>query len=466
MPYNINGVFVPLSPPNWPPVPATKILSSRHIAVIEDLILGINQGVNAGRILSTTTGGSGAAYTASLGAFVTSLAPGKQFFQITFHANSVADATLNINGLGALLLQEEASSGALVNMTAGRIQAGRSYFCVVLAGLIKVVGLPDLPIVFPFTRNTHTGFTMSTAGGSGTMTIGQGQCADSTNSVLIDRFAALNKTTAGFAEGNNAGGLDTGTTVLSAIGATCSFATNVMTCTVAPTQGSFQIGQVINSFDLPADTVIVSFGTGSGGTGTYNLSTAPGSLSARTCAGLSWYHYHSIRRPDTGATDILYSRSATAPTMPANYTQRRWIGVGLIAPSGLTWVKFNQVDDRVMWDAPIVERESISAGGFHGLTVPSQIRTLALCGLTGSITAPVTYGAHLYDLSSSFIQGGSGSGLSVAGVNQANNYAFGGRTEVRTDLGARVGLSTSFGPTSLSLATFGYNIAEAKGRNA
>ena len=42
--------------------------------------------------------------------------------------------------------------------------------------------------------------------------------------------------------------------------------------------------------------------------------------------GNSDYYIHAIARSDTGVTDILYSLSSTAPTMPANYDFRRLIG--------------------------------------------------------------------------------------------------------------------------------------------
>ncbi len=66
-------------------------------------------------------------------------------------------------------------------------------------------------------------------------------------------------------------------------GATCSFATNQMTCTVAPTTGAFAIGQVITSAGVTAGTTITAFGTGAGGLGTYTLSTSPGTIAAQSC---------------------------------------------------------------------------------------------------------------------------------------------------------------------------------------
>lgn len=40
----------------------------------------------------------------------------------------------------------------------------------------------------------------------------------------------------------------------------------------------------------------------------------------------TWYHIWLIKRPDTGVVDVLASESATAPTMPTNYTLKRRIG--------------------------------------------------------------------------------------------------------------------------------------------
>jgi hypothetical protein len=66
----------------------------------------------------------------------------------------------------------------------------------------------------------------------------------------------------------------------SVTGGSASFATNVMTCTVAPTAGAFAVGQTVNAPGVLPTTTIVSLGTGTGGLGTYNLSTSPGTIAA------------------------------------------------------------------------------------------------------------------------------------------------------------------------------------------
>jgi len=64
---------------------------------------------------------------------------------------------------------------------------------------------------------------------------------------------------------------------------TASFATNVMTVTA--TAATLKIGQIITGANIPANTFITSFGTGTGGNGTYNLSTSPGTLSSQAAVG-------------------------------------------------------------------------------------------------------------------------------------------------------------------------------------
>jgi len=68
---------------------------------------------------------------------------------------------------------------------------------------------------------------------------------------------------------------------------TASFATNVMTVTVA-SSGTLKVGDVITSAGVAAGTYITSFGTGTGGTGTYNLSTTPGTITAQAVTSTSY----------------------------------------------------------------------------------------------------------------------------------------------------------------------------------
>lgn len=68
---------------------------------------------------------------------------------------------------------------------------------------------------------------------------------------------------------------------------TASFATNVMTVT-GVTSGVFRVGQLIQSAGVAAGTYITSLGTGTGGTGTYNLSTSPGTIITQAVSASAW----------------------------------------------------------------------------------------------------------------------------------------------------------------------------------
>jgi hypothetical protein len=63
-------------------------------------------------------------------------------------------------------------------------------------------------------------------------------------------------------------------------------ATTVLTVN-SITSGVFNIGDQILGAGLPANTKITSFGTGTGGVGTYNLSTTPGTITAEAMTSLS-----------------------------------------------------------------------------------------------------------------------------------------------------------------------------------
>lgn len=68
---------------------------------------------------------------------------------------------------------------------------------------------------------------------------------------------------------------------------TASFATNVMTVTVA-SSGSLKVGDVVTSAGVAAGTYITALGTGTGGVGTYTLSTTPGTIAAQAVTSTSY----------------------------------------------------------------------------------------------------------------------------------------------------------------------------------
>jgi hypothetical protein len=70
---------------------------------------------------------------------------------------------------------------------------------------------------------------------------------------------------------------------------TATFATNVMTVT-AVAQGELAVGQEVVADGVSTGTTITSLGTGTGGIGTYNLSTSPGTLGSRAVSTLAYVY--------------------------------------------------------------------------------------------------------------------------------------------------------------------------------
>lgn len=86
------------------------------------------------------------------------------------------------------------------------------------------------------------------------------------------------------------------------------------------------------------------------------------------------YHVFAIKRPDTGVVDALFSLSATAPTMPTNYTLKRRLGS--ILRIGAAIKPFIQSGDDFLWLAPVVDVDATNPGNSavtRTLTVPTGV---------------------------------------------------------------------------------------------
>ena len=86
-------------------------------------------------------------------------------------------------------------------------------------------------------------------------------------------------------------------------------------------------------------------------TSAWAVGTGNGGLDTGAIANTTWYHWFLIRRPDTGVTDILVSLSATAPTMPTNYSQFRRIGSWKTNGSA-QWETMVQYGNKFLWGTP------------------------------------------------------------------------------------------------------------------
>lgn len=81
------------------------------------------------------------------------------------------------------------------------------------------------------------------------------------------------------------------------------------------------------------------------------VGTNQGGLDTGSKANSTWYHVWVIGRVDTHVVDVLFSTSATAPTMPANYTKKRRIGA-VKTDSSSNLIQFLQYGDEFRWLSP------------------------------------------------------------------------------------------------------------------
>lgn len=118
------------------------------------------------------------------------------------------------------------------------------------------------------------------------------------------------------------------------------------------------------------------------------VGTNQGGLDTGSIANTT-YHVWLILRSDTGVVDVLFSASASAPTMPANYDYKRRIGS--IIRSAAAIKPFIQDGDVFTWQTPVAD-VSVSNPGTAAvtrtLTVPTgiQVKATVVHGLadTGS----------------------------------------------------------------------------------
>lgn len=86
------------------------------------------------------------------------------------------------------------------------------------------------------------------------------------------------------------------------------------------------------------------------------------------------YHVWLIMRSDTGVVDVLFSASATSPTMPTNYTYKRRIGA--IIRSGAAILAFSQNGDEFILSTIIEDQDKdiSTTAELLAVTVPDGIK--------------------------------------------------------------------------------------------
>lgn len=180
-----------------------------------------------------------------------------------------------------------------------------------------------------------------------------------------------------------------------------------------------------------------------------------GSLDTGTIANLTCYHVWLIRRPDTGVVDVLTSLSATSPTMPTNYTQKRRIGA-MFSDASAQWTKFVQDGDQFLFDVAVLSSNtnlSTSSQQFT-LTVPTGVKVQAIINYFVQNSGGTVTGLY-----------SDGDLAAAAAGTPTNNYNFNanpsgvaavGRMMLRTDTSGRIRGIANTSSTAHNLITVGW----------
>lgn len=193
-------------------------------------------------------------------------------------------------------------------------------------------------------------------------------------------------------------------------------------------------------------------GSGSGGRDT-------GSIADST------WHVWLIKRTDTGIVDVLLSLSATAPTMPANYTKKRRIGSVIRASSALR--AFVQTGDEVLLKALVADVSVNNLGTSatsYALSVPAGISVEAIFTyrMTKASTAfsSLIYSPLLTDDTPDASTGKSNATTVSATIGGIKT----GEMRVRTNTSREVRAVSTEASTTLNIATRGW--VDTRGRLA
>ncbi len=103
-------------------------------------------------------------------------------------------------------------------------------------------------------------------------------------------------------------------------------------------------------------------------TGSWAVGSGNGGLDTGAIAGSTWYHVYLIQRPDTGVVDVLFSLSATNPTLPTNYVYARRIG-SMKTDGSNHWLAFTQIGSRFIWK--VVPAADVNATANAGVQTPT-----------------------------------------------------------------------------------------------
>lgn len=172
------------------------------------------------------------------------------------------------------------------------------------------------------------------------------------------------------------------------------------------------------------------------------------------------YHLWLIQRSDTGVVDVLFSASATSPTMPANYDRK--CPIGSIIRSGSAILRFVQNKNEFSLYTP-VRLAAITNPGTGAvsrtLTVPTGVKVKAFINFVAGSQAAIVQAVYFSSLDTEDLAASRlNAPLASGAINAVAQAQIGGNVDVWTNTSGQVRsrVEQSDGTTTLYIVTTGW----------
>lgn len=200
------------------------------------------------------------------------------------------------------------------------------------------------------------------------------------------------------------------------------------------------------------------------------VGSAAGGRDTGSIANGTW-HVWLIRRSDTGVVDVLFSTSATSPTMPANYDQKRRIG-SILRESGAI-VAFSQVGDEFLRKASVLDVSANNPGTSavtRTLSVPTGVKVWAMFNSTlnntaGADTAYVVFSELDRNDEAANVSAAPGAQLGP-GANVSGQLIISvGKFAIRTNTSSQIRSRVSYSDANVTLYMMTHGWVDRRGRD-
>jgi uncharacterized protein DUF5907 len=390
---------------------------------------------------SLTTGGTSTAFTLTTNTGFTTLALlANQTLAFTMNATSGATPTLNVDSLGAKVIRTATG----VALPTGALLSGS---------------------VYRVTYNNSSGeFLLHNQSG----VLATGSVVTAAIAAAAVTYAKIQNVAGSRLFGNPTGSAAAGSEI--SLGTGLAFSGTTLAATVSPALLPNYLSGLTLSTAGPSSTFTIAAGGASDTTNTalmslasaYTKTTASwavgstnGGLDTGAIANSTWYHVYLIERTDTGVVDVLFSTSASSPTMPTNYTLFRRIGA-MKTDGSARWTLFTQIGDRFLWSAMVTDVAVVNQSTtaiLYPLTTPAGIQTIALVRANAA-SASGTIGVLLSSPSESDQAPTTATLCSL--INAGAGTRTAGEFQIITDTSRQVRARGTASSISMEIDTYGW----------